>query len=398
MNKIKTIFSAAANKIKDLAESTYELVQKKTQTTGGTQTPSTSQHKSNHGTLVKRDAGPCQRKRAQKAAVIAGLLFAGSVYAQTVYDSTTLVDTNNTSNSTSTVTTTNTSTSTSTNNSTSAVTSTNTNTNNNFNVNSGTQTLNNNNVNTGTMTYNNNNVNTGTMTYNNNNTNTSTSVNTNNNVNSGTMTYNNNNVSSMTSNNVNQNINSGTMTNNNNNVNSSTSTNTNNNLNTSTSNNVNQNVQTGDMTNRNINDTTITQKVIQPPPTAIAPAMMSGGNTDLCTTGTSSAVQTQIFGVSSGGTVRDENCERLKLSKTLYDMGMKVAAVATMCQDKRVFDAMMAAGTPCPAEGKIGEAAKTYWAENPDKIPQPVKEKEDDTYKKVGLGSLLGIFIHNLFK
>ena len=57
--------------------------------------------------------------------------------------------------------------------------------------------------------------------------------------------------------------------------------------------------------------------------------MMSGGGNDLCATGTSGAVQTQIFGVSAGGAVRDINCERLKLSKTLYDMGMKVAAVAT---------------------------------------------------------------------
>lgn len=42
-------------------------------------------------------------------------------------------------------------------------------------------------------------------------------------------------------------------------------------------------------------------------------------------------------------------------------MGMKVAAVATLCQDERVFAAMLAAGTPCPIEGKIGEAAKEEW-------------------------------------
>jgi hypothetical protein len=160
---------------------------------------------------------------------------------------------------------------------------------------------------------------------------------------------------------------------------------------------VNQNINSGDMTNRNINTTDITQRVIQPPPTAIAPAMMSGGNNDLCTTGTSGSVQTQIFGVSSGGTVRDENCERLKLSKTLYDMGMKVAAVATMCQDRRVFDAMLAAGTPCPYEGKIGDAAKVAWESNPDKVPQIVKEKQDDTYKKIGIGALLGLVVHKAF-
>jgi hypothetical protein len=91
------------------------------------------------------------------------------------------------------------------------------------------------------------------------------------------------------------------------------------------------------------------------------------------------------------------NCERLKLSKTLYDMGMKVAAVATMCQDRRVFDAMMAAGTPCPYEGKIGEVAKASWEANPDKLPKLDEEKVDDTYKKVGFGALLGALVFKLF-
>jgi hypothetical protein len=151
------------------------------------------------------------------------------------------------------------------------------------------------------------------------------------------------------------------------------------------------------MTNRNINESNITQKIIQPPPTAVAPAMMSGGNADLCSTGTSGSVQTQIFGVSSGGTVRDMNCERLKLSKTLYDMGMKVAAVATMCQDRRVFDAMMAAGTPCPYEGQIGAQAKASWEANPEKVPTIDEVKTDDTYKKVGIGALLGALVFKLF-
>jgi hypothetical protein len=210
------------------------------------------------------------------------------------------------------------------------------------------------------------------------------------------MTYNNNNVSTSNNNNVN-NSNSVSTSNNvnaNTNVNTSVSDNKNVNVNNSTNANVNQNIQSGEMTNRNINDTTM--RVVQPPPTAVAPSMMSGGNVDLCSTGTSGSVQTQIFGVSAGGTVRDMNCERLKLSKTLYDMGMKVAAVATMCQDRRVFDAMMQAGTPCPYEGMIGEQAKAAWQENKTKIPEPVKVKDDDTYKKIGLGSIFGIAVYKL--
>ena len=78
-------------------------------------------------------------------------------------------------------------------------------------------------------------------------------------------------------------------------------------------------------------------------------------------------------------------------------MGMKVAAVATMCQDRRVFDAMLAAGTPCPYEGKIGEQAKAQWDANPGKIPKLDEAKLDDTYKKVGIGAILGVLVHKLF-
>jgi hypothetical protein len=126
------------------------------------------------------------------------------------------------------------------------------------------------------------------------------------------------------------------------------STSTSNNTSTSTSNN----------TNATYSDSKSTIK--SPPPTAVAPAVTTINN-DVCAVVASGAVQTQIFGFSMGGTMRDMNCERIKLSKNLYDMGMKVAAVATLCQDERVFAAMLAAGTPCPIDGKIGAQAKAEW-------------------------------------
>ena len=129
---------------------------------------------------------------------------------------------------------------------------------------------------------------------------------------------------------------------------------TNNNTNTSTS------TSTSDNTNRNYSDSTSTSTVKSPPPTAVAPAVTTINN-DVCAVVASGAVQTQIFGFSMGGTMRDMNCERIKLAKNLFDMGMKVAAVATLCQDERVFAAMMAAGTPCPVDGKIGAQAKAEW-------------------------------------
>ena len=300
------------------------------------------------------------------------LVVSTAVSAQT-YDSSTLVDTNNTSTSTSTVTSNNTNTNTNVNTSTSTVDSTSVNTNTNVNTTTSTSVNTNNNINSGDQTVRN--INSGEQTFNNNNVSTSTNVNTN------------------TSTSTNYNINSGEQTINNNNRVTATNTN----INTSITENVNRNIQSGEITNRNINESIIEQTVRTPPPTAVAPSMMSGGNSDLCTTGTSGSVQTQILGVASGGTVRDLNCERLKNAKTLYDMGMKVAAVATLCQDRRVFDAMWHAGTPCPYEGMIGERAKVAWNENPDRIPKPEEIRGDDFYKKTGFGALLGALLFRIF-
>ena len=132
-----------------------------------------------------------------------------------------------------------------------------------------------------------------------------------------------------------------------------------------------------DSTTRSISDSTSnsTTTIKSPPPTAVAPNITSINN-DLCAVGVSGAAQTQILGIAIGSTFVDKNCERLKLSKTLYDMGMKVAAVSTLCQDERVFTAMMNAGTPCPVDGKIGNEAKIVWETNPDRQPQKIKSKD----------------------
>ena len=134
------------------------------------------------------------------------------------------------------------------------------------------------------------------------------------------------------------------------------------------------------VTNSTSNSTVTTKgdtktTVKSPPPSAISPSINSS-NSDLCTVGISGAVQTQILGISGGKTVRDLNCERLKLSKTIYDMGMKVAAVSIMCQDERVFNAMEMAGTPCPYFGKIGEEAQASWEAAPERRPENIVEEK----------------------
>ena len=136
--------------------------------------------------------------------------------------------------------------------------------------------------------------------------------------------------------------------------------------------------------------------VKSPPPSAITPTM-NISNSDLCTVGVAGAVQTQILGISAGTTVKDMNCERLKLSKTLYDMGMKVAAVSTLCQDKRVFDAMMMAGTPCPFDGTIGAEAKESWKTNKKLQPGYKDENSEGTSDErktmYGIGGILSLLL-----
>ena len=88
---------------------------------------------------------------------------------------------------------------------------------------------------------------------------------------------------------------------------------------------------------------------------------MSAMSQDLCVVGMSGGVSTFGLGLSGGTYRTDENCERIKLSKVLNDLGMKVAAVSILCQDPRVFYAMEQSGTPCPFEGKIGKEAQEQW-------------------------------------
>ena len=105
------------------------------------------------------------------------------------------------------------------------------------------------------------------------------------------------------------------------------------------------------------------------PPSAGAPSYNSMTQ-DVCAVGVSLGVQTFGLGISGGKHAIDKNCERLKLARILNDFGMKVAAVAILCQDERVFESMIQAGTPCPIDGKIGKEAKKLWGkydhERPD--------------------------------
>jgi len=129
------------------------------------------------------------------------------------------------------------------------------------------------------------------------------------------------------------------------------------------------------------------------PPSASAPSY-NAMTQDVCAVGASAGIQTFGVGISGGKHFIDKNCERLKLARILNDFGMKVAAVAILCQDERVFESMIQAGTPCPIDGKIGKEAKALWSkydhERPDydtyvKRMKEREEKEEEIAKEAAL-------------
>ena len=126
--------------------------------------------------------------------------------------------------------------------------------------------------------------------------------------------------------------------------------------------------QSGSSSNSTTTNTT-NSNIRSAPPSAGAPSYNSMTQ-DVCAVGVSLGVQTFGIGISGGKHVIDKNCERLKLARILNDFGMKVAAVAILCQDERVFESMIQAGTPCPIDGKIGKEAEALWSkydhERPD--------------------------------
>ena len=150
--------------------------------------------------------------------------------------------------------------------------------------------------------------------------------------------------------------------------------------------------QSGSESTSTTNNTT-NSDIKSSPPSASAPSYNSMTQ-DVCAVGVSAGIQTFGIGLSGGKHVIDENCERLKLARILNDFGMKVAAVAILCQDERVFESMIHAGTPCPIDGKIGKEAKALWSkydhERPDydlyvKRMKARKDKEEAMAKKAAL-------------
>ena len=109
-------------------------------------------------------------------------------------------------------------------------------------------------------------------------------------------------------------------------------------------------------------------------PSVNAPSISTGGN-DMCKSGISGGINGGVASISIGTTITDDTCEKIKLSRQLYNLGMKTASVAILCSDARVFAAMWESGTICPVNGMIGQDAKEYWEQHPEERPDYDPEK-----------------------
>lgn len=254
---------------------------------------------------------------------------------------------------------------------------------NNVNTNSNTNNSVSQNTNINSTTINQTSVSTNTSSSENFNTNNSTSLITNNSVSDVTSD-----ITQNVSSNVIQKNDSTSLSNNfNNNISSSMSSVETKNENINSSVNENKNFNQNNSNSNSNSRQVVTQRIKAAPPSAIAPSINSYSQL-VCTSGASASIQTNLFGIASGRSIIDENCQLVLLSRELASQGMKVASIALLCSDPRVFRAMTDyANTPCPVvvdgKGLIGKEALAYWTENPEERPdwEEIKHKYD--HKKI---------------
>lgn len=172
------------------------------------------------------------------------------------------------------------------------------------------------------------------------------------------------------------------------------------------------NTQEGSLNTSNVNSTVSSNNVTEdksvsntyngagssseiPVGSAISPTYMSNGS-ETCLQGVGGSIQTVAVGISSGSYEKDDDCNRRRDAKVLSDLGMKVAAVARMCEDVKVWRSMFLSGTPCPVlqNGKlvVGKRAFLLMKTQPSiYIPDYGKVKRDLTETQVWYNTILGI-------
>ena len=83
---------------------------------------------------------------------------------------------------------------------------------------------------------------------------------------------------------------------------------------------------------------------------------------DTCMGSSSGSANGPGFGVSFGTTWSDDHCKRLKMSRELWNKGMKAASLAMDCMDPAARVALEITGSKCPQSMTADERRSNYGA------------------------------------
>lgn len=90
-------------------------------------------------------------------------------------------------------------------------------------------------------------------------------------------------------------------------------------------------------------------------PNVSAPPLISSNDT--CMGSASGGVSVAGFGITGGSTYTDEHCKRIKMSRELWNKGMKAASLALDCMDPDAREALELTGFTCPQTTRAQRAA-----------------------------------------
>jgi hypothetical protein len=134
--------------------------------------------------------------------------------------------------------------------------------------------------------------------------------------------------------------------------------------------------------NQNINNTGATTSTIdyrgsytiKNVPSVNGPNLTTSNDT--CMGSTSASANSAGIGLSFGTTWTDEHCKRLKMSRELWNKGMKAASLAMDCMDAAAQAALEMTGTKCPQSMTADERMTAYGPQaSTAGAPQPVAAK-----------------------
>lgn len=117
----------------------------------------------------------------------------------------------------------------------------------------------------------------------------------------------------------------------------------------------------------NMNDPSDTTAHLFTTPTVVAPGLAAAG-VETCLGSASGGLSLMGGGFTFGTTMVDEGCTIRLLARQLYAFGFQKAALALMCEDEHVIEAMDAAGSPCPRF--IIEATERRVSAIPERLPR----------------------------